>query len=75
MAASMIRLNARNDHMGRPRRVYVLIRSGAVIRTWNEGYKGYDAVPTRYRRMALRAPMFATTPREYRDLLREEKNR
>lgn len=67
----VFRLDAGNDTNGNPRRVYVTMLGGSVVRVYDEGYQGHHAVregPERER--ARIAPTFATTPREYRNLLK-----
>lgn len=68
--ARMIRLNAGHTTNGNPRRVFVLI-SDTGLDAWDEGYDGTAAVPDALRSAAATAPTFATTPKEYRALLKE----
>lgn len=69
--AVLIRLNASNDRNGNPRRCYVAInQSGDIVGVWDEGYKGYGAVPEDLQDKAHMAPTFLTTPGEYRDCLK-----
>jgi hypothetical protein len=69
-----IRLNAGNDRNGNPRRVYVILdQDNGIKAVYDEGYRGYDAVPDIYRKIAQTAPTFATTPREYREILKQFK--
>jgi len=63
--AEIIRLNAGNDRNGNPRRVFVEIAKGEIIDSWDEGYAGSRAIPTR-KRHKWTGLTFATTPGEYR---------
>ena len=71
-----IRLCAKNDRNGNPRRVYVLLDSeGQIVRVVNEGYLGSGALdgildPAVHRSLICD---FSTTPGEYRRLLRAYK--
>ena len=67
----IIRLDAGHDRSGTPRRVYVHIVRGNVRHVWDEDYQGWQAVPPPWRSHARSCPTFATTPGEYRTLLRE----
>jgi hypothetical protein len=69
----MLSLNAGNDTNGNPRRLYVLIRDGHIAGAWNEGYQGWGAVPKALQSLAQRAITVATTPGQYRSLLRRFK--
>jgi hypothetical protein len=69
-----IRLCAKNDRNGNPRRVYILLDSeGEIVRAVNEGYLGSGALDgildPSVNRSLIRD--FSTTPAEYRRLLRE----
>ena len=68
-----IKLNAGNDRNGNPRRVYVLLSdTGSIVRAVDEGYEGIHALNRVPGAEGLRDPVeFATTPAEYRQLLRE----
>ncbi len=72
--ATLIRLDAGNDINGNPRRCYYRVdwermrHKGPHV--WDEGYHGVNAVPSRLRLAAIHAPTFATTPKEYRALVR-----
>ena len=75
--ATIIKLNARNDNNGNPRRCFVGVsKYGNLTGVWDEGYSGSNAVPKRLRDKASYAPTFMTTPHEYRELLKigEEMN-
>ncbi len=65
-----IRLCAKHDTNGNPRRVFVLLDSdGAIVRAIDEGYGGSRVLDA----YSLRGPItdFETTPAEYRRLLRD----
>ncbi len=65
-----IKLCAKNDRNGNPRRVYVLIGSdGCVKRAIDEGYAGRGALDGVVGRDVI-IQEFDTTPTEYRRLLR-----
>lgn len=67
---SIIKLNAGNDNNGNPRRVWVGISpDGGISGAWNEGYAGRHAMPARLRNKS--AMEFATTPAEYRSILKQ----
>ncbi len=68
-----IKLNAGNDRNGNPRRVYVLLSdTGSIVRAVDEGYDGIHALNRVPGAEGLRDPVeFATTPAEYRALLRD----
>lgn len=67
--SSIIKLNAGNDSNGNPRRVWVGIAPcGSVSGAWDEGYAGRQALPKRLRQKS--ACEFATTPKEYREILK-----
>lgn len=68
---SMIRLNAGNDVNGNPRRVYVHMVNGNIRAAYDEGYAGAACVPFKLATLATNACTFETTPREYRQLLKE----
>lgn len=68
----VIRLNAGNDRNGNPRRVYLMIENGVIGGAFDEGYAGFHAVPNlQAQNLTAHCPTFATTPAEYRDILRE----
>ena len=74
---SIIRLNAGNDTNGNPRRVYVgMDRNSCIVKVWDDGYQNPFGVGERSKedqrlwRLASYGPTFATTPAEYRFLLR-----
>jgi hypothetical protein len=67
----VIRLNAGNDRNGNPRRVYVVLDGGAILKAYNEGYSGFSSVlEDAAFELAKNAPTFATTPAEYRSILK-----
>lgn len=44
---SIVHLCAKNDLNGNPRRLYALTdEEGTIIASWDEGYRGYHAVPS-----------------------------
>jgi len=65
----------KNDTNGNPRRVFVVhtIRDGEVILfgVYDEGYKGYYAVPEHVRAYATQLFDVEITPREYKRIVRE----
>jgi hypothetical protein len=64
-----IRLCAKNDVNGNPRRVYVLLDSeGNIVRAADEGYRGRAAASWS---PDVNIPDFATTPAEYRRIVRD----
>jgi len=65
----IIRLNAKNDYNGNPRRVFVALRAGRVVNAWDEGYAGTSAIPEPLRHLYA-GQTFDTTATERRDLLR-----
>lgn len=72
MSFTMIHLRAKNTTNGNPRRLYLRIDAGGcIIRAWDEGYSGHNAVPEGYRDAAHRAVSIETTPKEYRRILKE----
>ncbi len=66
--SEIIRLNAGNDMNGNPRRVFIEITKGALTGSWDEGYSGSDALPTR-KRHKWSGITFYTTAHEYRELI------
>jgi hypothetical protein len=70
MAVAIIQLDAGHTVNGNPRRCYVAIDSKhGIVGTTDEGYRGYGALPKRYWHTQI--PRIATTPKDYRDLLRD----
>jgi hypothetical protein len=68
----MIHLDAGHDVNGNPRRAFAQYGdSGMLQAAWNEGYHGTAAVPEAYRYEADHAPKIPTTPKFYRETLRE----
>jgi hypothetical protein len=65
----IIRLNARNDVNGNPRRVFVILRAGRAVAAFDEGYAGTSAIPMAVRHLYA-GQTFDTTPTERRELLR-----
>lgn len=78
MQAIAIRFDAGNDRNGNPRRVYVILdcKSGNIIETVDEGYQGRGCLPRWLdEEQGIAYDLkdggtFATTPREYRNLLK-----
>ena len=68
-----IKLCAKNDNNGNPRRVFVFIDSdGSVINAIDEGYAGRGAVDDDLdSTVGSNIAEFDTTPGEYRRLLRQ----
>jgi hypothetical protein len=68
-----IKLNAGNDRNGNPRRVFVVLdESGNIIEAIDEEYRGTAALFDKYAPPDIGYPCeFATTPKEYRELLRD----
>ena len=65
-----IRLNAGNDSNGNPRRVFVTLKNGDIVATYDEGYAGRAAISNRHHRAAYNGLTFLTTPAEHRGLLK-----
>jgi hypothetical protein len=66
----VIRLDAGHDRNGNPRRVFVALDDhGNIIGCEDEGYSGNAAAKKRWPR-AKWGPTFATTPGEYRSLVK-----
>lgn len=68
-ANTIIRLNACNDNNGNPRRVFVAFNGCDIVGAWDEGYRGYNAVPEHLRDMAKQSVTLMTTATERRELL------
>jgi len=66
-----IKLNAKNDMSGNPRRVYVVLDTvtGDVIDAIDDGYTGIGGLHAEYPDIPS-PPEFYTTPAEYRSLLK-----
>jgi len=45
----VVHYRAINDKNGNPRRVYVLWQNHVPTKAWDEGYKGFHAIPEEYR--------------------------
>ena len=73
MTQACIRLVTKNDRSGNPRRVFVVFNCYGIIKTVDEGYRGYNAlyedVPD-FPRNWGHIESFETTPREYLRLVR-----
>lgn len=70
--ATAIRLNAGHDTNGNPRRVYVVLRDGQLFDAIDEGYHGSSALADKYPQFADKPVYtFATTPKEYRQLVKD----
>lgn len=72
----VIKFNAGNDTNGNPRRLFAVMRAGDVVIAIDEGYSGSaalaDALPRSGAYLAsLVGVTFATTPKQYRELLKE----
>lgn len=68
--AAVIRLNAGNDRNGNPRRVFAgVARNGDFLGVYDEGYSGKGAMPKAWQQK-YSGLSFDTTPKEYRDLIR-----
>lgn len=65
----IIRLNARNDTNGNPRRVFVVLEAGRAVAAFDEGYSGTHAIPEAVRHL-YQGQTFDTTATERRDLLK-----
>lgn len=84
MEQHWIRLNAGKDTNGNPRRCYVALNKNIgerqpVAAVVDEGYAGLKAVEDAFGAIhaaaASRAPTFATTVKQYKELLRNYPNR
>lgn len=64
----IIRLRAKNDRNGNPRRVFVAIEDGDVKGVFDEGYSGSAAVPESFGKW--RGITIDVTPSEYRRVLK-----
>lgn len=73
---TLVYVNAGNDRNGNPRRGWIHYTAhGTIVRFYNEGYDGRQAIPTRYiptryRKFADGSPALRITPGQYRDLVR-----
>lgn len=65
-----IRLNAGHNSNGNPRRVFVTLAAGDIVAAYDEGYAGTGAITNRHHRAVYGGLTFATTPAEYRALVR-----
>ena len=66
----IIRLNAKNDRNGNPRRVFVVIDgTGNITKTVDEGYSGQGALVEAGIKEEWSGLTFDTTPSEYRSLI------
>ena len=65
-----IKFNAGNDINGNPRRVYVTFRNGSIVATYDEGYRGEQAITNKNHRRAYGGYTFATSLAEYKALCR-----
>ena len=69
-----IKLRAKNDSNGNPRRVYVMLDSdGSIVGAAEEGYEGHGAIARLPGASGVKyTPVeFDTTPAEYRRIVRE----
>lgn len=70
----VIRLDAGHDRNGNPRRVFVALdKHGDIIGACDEGYVS-DAEARKRWPKAVFGPTFATTPAEYRELVKRERD-
>lgn len=66
-----IKLDAGNDRNGNRRRVFVVLdKDGEIRGIVDEGYKGTSALRDAFPKVKNYPPVFATTPQEYRELLK-----
>jgi hypothetical protein len=71
---TVIRYKANNDVNGNPRRVYAIYEDGVLVESYNEGYRGWGAVPEEYRDMASMAETVDVSVSEYNRILRRGRN-
>ena len=64
-----IKINAKNDTNGNPRRAFLVIDNGELIDVIDEGYRGTAPLTEKYPGLQV-ATEIITTPSEYRDFLR-----
>ncbi len=64
-----IRLNAGNDSNGNPRRVFVTLIGGEIEATYDENYRGVDAITKKSHREAYKGCTIKTSVSEYKELL------
>lgn len=70
----LVKINAGHNVNGNPRRAWVQFGEyGEIINAWDEGYRGYMAVPEEHRDEARKAPQIITTPAYYREALKARK--
>lgn len=67
---SILHFTTKNDANGNPRRLYAYIEGPSIVRVWDEGYQGAQAVPEALRSEALVAHRVEIMPGEYRRLLK-----
>jgi hypothetical protein len=73
-----LHLDAGHTANGNPRRLYLIIdtQSGNVVDAIDEGHRGHGAIPKDIKVVFLYGTdRLATTPKEYRDLLRDAETR
>lgn len=69
MNKTMIKLIAKHDNNGNPRRLYLLYIDGIPLKAWNNGYMSVDV---EYRQLAINSndnPIYIN-PSEYKRLLK-----
>lgn len=64
-----IRFDAGHNRNGNPRRVYVTLKEGHIVATYDDGYRGNAAIKDAAHRAAYDGLTFATTPKEYHELI------
>jgi hypothetical protein len=70
----VIRLDAGHDRNGNPRRVFVVLNEHSdIVAAYDEEYRGKGALPEELR--GVNYPTLATTPGEYRQLVKEHTKR
>lgn len=65
----IIKLVAKNDKFGNPRRLFVLVNEhGKFLEAWDGGYTDYYNMPLEYQEDAKKAVCIPTTPQFYKDI-------
>ena len=70
MNLTTIRLQAKTDTSGIPRRIYLVLDGGYPIARYEERYKGEDAITDEAHRAAYRGYTIDITVAEYKRLVR-----
>lgn len=72
---TIIHADAGTTTNGNPRRCYVVLDNtdGTTVAVYDEGYRGFKAVPAEYRDNANGATTFSVTTTEYRELIKTGK--